>query len=125
MACWSGQQSVSLALASASPSFDFDFGIGWNKNKSSGIIWEGSGKDEIGKRADTGEIVIRIDPRYFRPTEVDQLLGDASKARKKLNWKPVLSIEQLISEMIKEDLNEAKKESLLARKGFSIYDFKE
>ena len=100
--------------------------LGWNiKKGGKGIIWEKSGLEEIGKRADTGQVVIRIDPRYFRPTEVDQLLGDASKARKKLNWKPVLSIEQLISEMIKEDLNEAKKESLLKRKGFSIYDFKE
>ncbi len=100
--------------------------LGWNiKDGENGIIWEKSGLDQVGKRADTGEVVIRIDPRYFRPTEVDQLLGDASKARKKLNWKPVLSIEQLISEMINEDLNEAKKESLLKRKGFSIYDFKE
>ena len=64
-------------------------------------------------------------PRYFRPTEVEQLLGDASKARKKLNWKPSLSLGELISEMIKEDLNEAKKESLLKGKGFSIYDPKE
>ena len=70
-------------------------------------------------------MVIRIDPRYFRPTEVDQLLGDASKARKKLNWKPSLSISEIISEMIQEDLNEARKESLLKRKGFSIYDPKE
>ena len=100
--------------------------LGWNKKEGeNGIIWGNSGLDEVGKRSDTGEVVIRIDPRYFRPTEVDQLLGDASKARKKLNWKPILSIEQLISEMIKEDLNEAKKESFLARKGFSIYDFKE
>lgn len=63
--------------------------LGWNKNEGeSGVIWEGSGINEVGKRADTGEIIIKIDPAYFRPTEVDELLGDASKAREKLNWEP-------------------------------------
>ena len=96
--------------------------LGWNKEKGGkGIIWENSGLDEVGKRSDTGEVVVRIDPRYFRPTEVDQLLGDASKARKELNWEPSISINELISEMIEEDSNEAKKESLLKNKGFSIY----
>ena len=100
--------------------------LGWNKEEGGkAIIWEKSGLDEIGKRSDTGEIVIRIDSRYFRPTEVDQLIGDASKARKKLNWKPRLSIGEIISEMIQEDLNEAKKEYLLKREGFSIHDPKE
>ena len=100
--------------------------LGWNKDKGNkGIIWEKSGLDEIGIRADTGKIVIRIDPRYFRPTEVEQLLGDASKARKKLNWKPKTTLNELISEMIEEDSNEAKKEYLLKSKGFSIYDPKE
>ena len=96
--------------------------LGWNKEKGGkGIIWEESGLDEVGKRSDTGEVVVRIDPRYFRPTEVDQLLGDASKARKELNWEPSISINELISEMIEEDSNEAKKESLLKNKGFPIY----
>ena len=96
--------------------------LGWNKVKGGkGIIWENSGIDEIGKRADTGEIVVRIDPRYFRPTEVEQLKGDASKARKELNWKSKISLEALISEMIKEDSLEAKKEFLLKNKGFSVY----
>ena len=100
--------------------------LGWNKEKGGeGIIWERSGIDEIGKRADTGEVVVRIDPRYFRPTEVDQLLGDSSKSRKELNWKNQISLEELISEMIKEDLNESKKEYLLRSKGFSVYANKE
>ena len=81
--------------------------------------------DEIGKRADTKEVVVRIDPRYFRPTEVEQLLGDSSKARKKLKWEPKITLDELISEMIKEDSNEAKKEYLLKNKGFSIYSPKE
>ena len=98
----------------------------WDRgNEGNGIIWEGKGIEEIGRRADTGEIVIRVDPRYFRPTEVDELLGDSSKARKKLNWESKISIEELISEMIEADSKEAQKESILKNKGFSIYSSKE
>jgi len=100
--------------------------LGWNTEKGGkGIIWEGSGVNEIGRRNDTNEIVIRVDKRYFRPTEVDQLLGDASKARKKLQWQPSISLCELITEMIKEDSNEAKKEYMLKSKGFSVYAYKE
>ncbi len=100
--------------------------LGWNKEKGGrGIIWEKSGIDEIGKRADTGEVVVRIDPRYFRPTEVEQLMGNSSKARKELNWENKISLDKLISEMIKEDSNEAKKEYLLKNKGFSVFSPKE
>ena len=81
--------------------------------------------DEIGKRADTKEVVVRVDPRYFRPTEVEQLLGDSSKAKKKLNWKNKISLNQLISEMIKEDLMRQKKNIYLKKKGFSVYSSKE
>ena len=100
--------------------------LGWNKeHKGKGIIWESSGINEIGRRADTNEVVVRVDPKYFRPTEVDQLLGDSSKARKKLNWEPKITLQQLISEMINEDLNEAKKESILKKKGFSVFGSQE
>jgi GDPmannose 4,6-dehydratase len=100
--------------------------LGWNKEKGGkGIIWEGSGVNEIGRRKDTNQIVVRIDKRYFRPTEVDQLLGDASKARKKLDWKPSISLGELISEMIKDDLNEANKEYLLKSKGYPVFAYKE
>jgi len=100
--------------------------LGWNKEKGGqGILWKNSGLDEVGIRSDTGEVVVKIDQRYFRPTEVEQLLGDASKARKKLGWEPKISLKQLISEMIQQDMNEAKKEYLLKSKGFSIYSSKE
>ena len=100
--------------------------LGWNKaDGGKAIIWEKSGLDEIGKRADTGEIVVRVDPRYFRPTEVEQLLGDSSKARKELKWETKITLNQLVKEMIEEDANEAKKESLLKNKGFSIYTSQE
>ncbi len=79
--------------------------IGWGTDSCpNGIIWEGEGIHEIGRRADNNEIVIRIDPKYYRPTEVDELIGDASKARKLLNWEPKISLEEIISEMVKEDL---------------------
>ena len=97
--------------------------LGWSSHEGEqAIIWENSGLDEVGKRADTGEVVIRVDSRYFRPTEVEQLLGDPSKARKELNWKPTKTLNEIVAEMIEEDSNEAKKESLLKKKGFSIYN---
>ena len=99
--------------------------LGWDNKDGIGIIWEGKGIDEVGKRADTGEIVIRVDSRYFRPSEVDELLGDASKAKRELNWEPKVTLKELISEMIDQDSKESKKESILNKKGFSIYSAKE
>ena len=78
--------------------------LGWNKNGSNGILWQNKGLDEIGRRADTGEIVIRIDPRYYRPTEVKELLGDATKAKEILKWEPKTTLEQLVSEMVDSEL---------------------
>ena len=96
--------------------------LGWNKVENGpGIIWEGSGVNEIGRRADNNEIVIRIDERYFRPTEVNELLGDPSKAKTKLNWQPKISLDELITEMIQIDTKEAEKEAMLQKQGFEIY----
>ena len=93
--------------------------LGWNtKINPSGIVWEGEGLKEVGKRADNGKVVVKIDSRYFRPTEVDRLLGDASKAKKELGWIPKIGLEELVSEMITHDLNEAKKELILKNKGY-------
>ncbi len=99
--------------------------LGWDNKTGTGIFWEGNGVEEVGRRADNGQIVIRIDERYFRPTEVDELLGDSSKAKNKLNWEPKISIKKLIKEMIEEDSKESKKESILKNKGFPIYSSKE
>ena len=74
-----------------------------------GIDWEGEGINEIGKRKDNGDIVIKIDPKYYRPTEVDSLLGDPTKAHEKLGWRPNTSIEDLAREMIEYDNKESKK----------------
>ena len=95
--------------------------LGWNeKQNSPGIIWEGEGINEVGRRADTGQIIIKIDPRYFRPTEVDLLQGDSSKALKELNWEPKTSLEEIISEMIKHDREEAQKALILKNEGFKL-----
>jgi GDPmannose 4,6-dehydratase len=78
------------------------------------ISWEGSGLDEVGIREDNGEVIVRIDPRYFRPTEVETLLGDPTKAREELGWTPTTSLEDLVSEMVESDLLSAKKERKLS-----------
>ena len=80
--------------------------LGWNKGAASGIIWENKGINEVGRRADNGEIVIKIDPRYYRPTEVQELLGDATKAKNILNWEPKITLEYLVEEMVEEELKE-------------------
>ena len=76
------------------------------------IEWQGKGLDEIGVDKATGITRVKIDERYFRPAEVDYLMGDSSKARKILNWKPKVSFEELVEMMVKSDLeNEAKEDT--------------
>jgi GDPmannose 4,6-dehydratase len=82
--------------------------------------WEGTALQECGMRADTGAVVVRIDPRYFRPAEVETLLGDPTKARDKLGWTPTTTLEELVEEMVAVDKEEAAKEALLRRKGFAV-----
>jgi GDPmannose 4,6-dehydratase len=71
------------------------------------IEWKGDGLNEVGLV--NGKEVIKIDPRYFRPTEVESLLGDSSKARNKLNWKPKITFEELVKEMVRKDIDQEKK----------------
>jgi len=85
------------------------------------IEWHGAGPDERGINAINGKVVVKIDPRYFRPTEVDSLLGDATKARTRLGWAPETSFDQLVSEMVKADLELAKRDALIARNGYKIH----
>ena len=85
--------------------------LGWKKkDQPFAIRWEGTGMDEIGIRTDNNKIVIRVDKRYFRPSEVDTLLGDPSKAISKLGWKPKINLETLVSEMIEFDQKKIKQE---------------
>jgi len=95
--------------------------LNWNKtSEGPGIFWEGEGLKEVGRRADTNEIIIKIDPRYFRPTEVDELVGDPQKGYEKLGWEPEIKLEEMIEEMLKEDKNKALEESMLIKKGFKV-----
>jgi GDPmannose 4,6-dehydratase len=78
------------------------------------LVWEGEDEDEVGYDADTGRPVVEIDPRYYRPTEVHQLLGEAEKAREELGWAPSTSLEQLAREMVEQDQADAQKEVAVA-----------
>jgi GDPmannose 4,6-dehydratase len=89
--------------------------LGWGA-----INWDGEGLEEVGRRADTDAVVVRIDPRYFRPAEVETLLGDPSRAHLRLGWQPTTTLEELVAEMIETDREEAKKEAYLRRKGFAV-----
>ena len=86
------------------------------------IKWEGSGVDETGIDADTGKVLVRIDPKYFRPTEVELLLGDPAKAEKELGWKRKVSFEELVSMMVAADMKENEKELYLKEGGYKMKD---
>lgn len=84
------------------------------------IEFKGEGVNEVGIDKATGRVIIEVDPRYFRPTEVDLLLGDSTKARTELGWKPKYDLQTLIKEMVSEDLAEAEKENVLRKEGYEI-----
>ncbi|MCG6886605.1 MAG: GDP-mannose 4,6-dehydratase [Proteobacteria bacterium] len=84
------------------------------------LRWDGAGPEEKGIDATNGKIIIAVDPRYFRPTEVDALQGDPTKARNKLGWSPRTSFRELVSEMVVADLKEAERDQLCHREGFDV-----
>ncbi len=88
------------------------------------VTWKGKGADEKGYDA-KGRVVVAVDPRYFRPTEVETLLGDATKARTRLGWVPKIRFGELVAEMMREDLKSAERDELVKKHGFSAYDFHE
>lgn len=86
------------------------------------IVWKGNGVEETGVDDATGKTLIRVDPRYFRPTEVNSLLGDATKARERLGWSPRIGFDELVRTMVEADLRAAQKDDLCRKGGFRIYD---
>jgi GDPmannose 4,6-dehydratase len=88
------------------------------------IAWRGKGEKEKGYDA-KGRCIVAVDPRYFRPTEVETLLGDASKAKKKLGWTPKIRFKELVGEMMREDLKAAERDELVKKHGFAAYDYHE
>ncbi len=106
------------------------------------LAWKGKGAKEVGviesvvdhqspttshqlRSPEVGDTIVRIDPRYFRPTEVDSLLGDAGKAREKLGWMPKIKFKELVAEMVREDLKMAERDALVKHHGYSVYDYHE
>ena len=98
------------------------------------LSWRGDGPEETaivdsvadGARAPApGQVVVRVDPRYFRPTEVETLLGDATRARAKLGWRPKVTFPELVAEMVREDLKSAERDALVKRHGYSAFDHRE
>jgi len=87
------------------------------------IEWQGQNEQEIGIWND--KVIVRINPRYYRPTEVETLLGDASKAKEKLGWQPCISFEELVKEMVLNDLEAAKRDSLVKEHGFGVFEYNE
>jgi GDPmannose 4,6-dehydratase len=101
------------------------------------LRWEGEGVDEVGivdsisstspltPHPSLGDVIVRVDPRYYRPTEVETLLGDPTKAKEKLGWVPKTSFQELVSEMVRADLEEAKRDELCRSHGFSTFNYHE
>ena len=91
-----------------------------NKEISIDLIWQGKGLDEKGIDSKPGKVLIEVDPRYFRPAEVDFLLGDSTKARQKLGWEPKYDLKTMVAEMVEEDMKLAKKAKVLKERGYEI-----
>ncbi len=89
------------------------------------LRWEGTADSEKGYDAKSGACIVAVDPRYYRPTEVETLLGDATKARDILGWVPKTSFSDLVKEMVKEDLNLAKRDALCQKEGFKVFEYQE
>jgi GDPmannose 4,6-dehydratase len=89
------------------------------------LEWKDEGLDEKGIEARTGKVLVRVDPRYFRPTEVESLLGDATRARTKLGWEPQISFDTLVKDMVDSDLEIARRDAVIRREGFKTYQHHE
>jgi GDPmannose 4,6-dehydratase len=89
------------------------------------LRWEGEGMDEKGYDEETGQLIVAVDPRYFRPTEVETLLGDPTKAKEKLGWEPKITFEEMVHEMMESDVTLAKRDSLVKSHGYKVFDYHE
>jgi GDPmannose 4,6-dehydratase len=89
------------------------------------LEFRGEGQDEVGVDVATGKVRVSVDPRYYRPTEVETLLGDPGKAMRELGWAPKISFEELVKEMVVSDLRDAERDALCKGHGFTAYDYHE
>ena len=92
-----------------------------------GVCWEGAGVEEMGfwKTPEGEKLIVAVDPCYFRPTEVETLLGDPSKAKVKLGWTPKTTFEDLVAEMAREDLKSAERDELIKHHGYKTLNYHE
>jgi GDPmannose 4,6-dehydratase len=88
------------------------------------LSWEGVGPEEKGTDKN-GNVIVAVDPRYYRPTEVETLLGDATRAREELGWEPKVTFRELVKEMVEEDLKIAEKDALIRKHGYSVFNYHE
>jgi GDPmannose 4,6-dehydratase len=102
-----------------------DFVVAAGERLGMHIDWSGRGIDEVGTDQASGRVLVRVDPRYFRPTEVETLLGDATKAREKLGWTADVAFPDLVAEMVDSDLEIAKRDAMVAGQGFKVYSYHE
>jgi GDPmannose 4,6-dehydratase len=89
------------------------------------IRWEGTDAEEKGYDSKTGKCIVSVDPRYYRPAEVETLLGDPTKAKQKLGWVPQTTFTELVAEMMREDLKEAQRDELVKQHGFKYFNYHE
>ena len=89
------------------------------------VCWEGEGMNEKGYESETGKLIVAVDSRYFRPTEVETLLGDPTKAKEKLGWEPQINFKEMVYEMMENDINITKRDSLVKKHGFKAPDYLE
>lgn len=89
------------------------------------VRWEGQGENEKGYNVQAGKCIVAVDPRYYRPAEVETLLGDPTKAKQKLGWVPTTSFQELVSEMMREDMKEAQRDALVKQHGFKYFNYHE
>jgi GDPmannose 4,6-dehydratase len=88
------------------------------------LTWQGQGVEETGSDQH-GKVIVKVDPRYFRPTEVETLLGDPTKAKEKLGWAPKTTFDELVAEMVREDLKSAERDELVKKHGYAAFDYHE
>ncbi|MBW2067202.1 MAG: GDP-mannose 4,6-dehydratase, partial [Deltaproteobacteria bacterium] len=100
---------------------------GWRSEAESvkSNLGEERGQSQRTSQIREGDVVVEVDPRYFRPTEVDELLGDPTKANKELGWEPRISFKEMVAQMVRADLEEASRDQLCKESGFSIPNFRE
>ena len=119
---YSVRQFVEFAAAELGISIEFK---GEGDKETAVVTKIGRINDEIRAKCKVGDVIVRVDPRYYRPTEVETLLGDPSKAKKLLGWSPKTTLQQLVGEMVDADYNAARRDSMVKLAGFQAYDYNE